>query len=66
MLDDHFLTAALSPRLPPLCHRHLQFLQGIIGFEDDDEEEEEFGEDDEGEEEEEEEEAEGGDDEEDE
>mmetsp|Transcript_75463 Transcript_75463/g.125824 ORF Transcript_75463/g.125824 Transcript_75463/m.125824 type:complete len:95 (+) Transcript_75463:32-316(+) len=46
--DQYTYLEELAPRMTKM---HLQFLQGIIGFDDDDDEgEEEFGEDDEGEE----------------
>ena len=46
--DDQY--TFLEELAPKLTRMHLQFLQGIIGFDDEGEEEEDFGESDEGEE----------------
>ena len=49
-LPAHAHALTTPPVVLLVCHRHLQFLRGIIGDDEGEEEEEEFGEDDEEEE----------------
>ena len=49
-LDEEDAYTYLEELAPHLDRMHVQFLQGIIGFDDEGEEEEDFGESDEGEE----------------